>query len=489
MARRVAALVAMLSIAVSAALAAGACGSDSAKASRLTVSISADRAAAPRRPVGRVRLRDHVLVDDRGPFLGLGASYFTALWRCRHDRPRLESDLAFLSSQGFSYIRVLSMVGWYEAWQGLEIAPVAFTARSGRRVDAWPDYWQQLRDLVDTAYDRYGLRTQITVFADAQLMPDRVARVSHLDRLLRDVVRSREQKIILIEVANEAWQNGFPGKEGVAELRDHTRYLAERTAIPIAITSNHEDEFREVYAGSTADIATWHFSRDRSLDDGWKPVHDTWEYGELPGLPPVSSNEPIGPGSSVAAERDPVRLVMAAAFAYAARLPMYVFHSEAGVFGRSRFEEMPGVRDYRALLRLLPRDLPNWRRNDGKEPAAPFTALAGGQRDRWWPQVPGATDGCVRNTGSRRGNEFVSLPIGIRPGGLTLVAREPLRFRIHHPLTGAVVQSGARRRGETLHLPQGPGAWIVVGTSSALRPSRQEADRGDRARFGEERRR
>jgi hypothetical protein len=31
--------------------------------------------------------------DDDGPFLGLGASYFTALWRYMYDRPRLESDL------------------------------------------------------------------------------------------------------------------------------------------------------------------------------------------------------------------------------------------------------------------------------------------------------------------------------------------------------------------------------------------------------------
>jgi hypothetical protein len=36
---------------------------------------------------------------DGGPFLGLGVPYLTALHRCRHDRKRLESDLAFLSRQ------------------------------------------------------------------------------------------------------------------------------------------------------------------------------------------------------------------------------------------------------------------------------------------------------------------------------------------------------------------------------------------------------
>jgi hypothetical protein len=71
-------------------------------------------AAAPplARRSGRVRVIDHSLVDDGGPFLGLGVSYFTALWRCKNDRPRLKSDLAFLSRQGFNYFRMLSMVGW-----------------------------------------------------------------------------------------------------------------------------------------------------------------------------------------------------------------------------------------------------------------------------------------------------------------------------------------------------------------------------------------
>ncbi len=164
----------------------------------------------------------------------------------------------------------------------------------------------------------------------------------------------REQKIILIEVANEAWQNGFPGERGVADLREFTKYLAERTEVPIATTSNHEDEFGKVYANSAADIATWHFSRDRRTDDGWKPVYDCWDIGDRPGFPPVSSNEPIGPGSSVATETSSIRLVMAAAFAYAAKLPMYVFHSQAGVFGKTRFEDTPAIGQFHPFEEPLP---------------------------------------------------------------------------------------------------------------------------------------
>lgn len=416
-----------------------------------------------RKPRGMVRVRGHALADDGGPFLGLGVSYFSALWRCRHDRKRLESDLAFLGGQGFNYLRMLSMVGWNAIWEGREIAPIRFTNRAGKAVPAWPDYWDRFRDLVDIAYDRHGLRTQITIFADAQLMPDKRARRAHMDGILARVLPGREHKILLIEVANEAWQNGFPGPAGIADLREFARDLAGRTNVPIAITSNHEDSFEAVYAGSAADIATWHFSRDKGPDAGWKPVVDCWEFGKRAGFPPVSSNEPIGPGASVASERDPIRLVMAAAFAYVAGLPMTVFHSEAGVLGRSRFEEMPGVRDFRPLLDILPGDLANWERNDGRQAGAPFTAFAGGRPDRYWPEVSDAPDGCVRNIGARRGSRFVCAPIGIRPGGLVLEARRPLDFRVYDPLTGKVVLSAVRQAGGRVRLPQGPGAYLLTG--------------------------
>jgi hypothetical protein len=422
------------------------------------------------RRTGRVRVDGHALRDDDGPFLGLGVSYFTALWRCKHDRPRLEADLAFLSRQGFNYYRMLSMVGYNASWEGREVAPVAFTRRDGKRVEAWPDYWKQLRDLIDLAYDEHGMRTQVTVFADAQLMPDKAARVEHMRKLLTEVVAGREQKIIMLEVANEAWQNGFPGDEGVADLREFAKYLNERTEVPVAITSNHDwpelgsfKGFEQVYAGASADLATWHFSRERRSDDGWKPVYDCWEFGDRPGFPPVSSNEPIGPGSSVNVEKEPIRLVMAAAFAYVAKLPMYVFHSEAGVMGRARFQDMPGVDRFGHVLRLLPGDLPNWQRNDGKGEHAPFTAFAGGQPNRYWPEVKDAVDGCVRNTGSQKSDQFVCVPIGIRRAGLQLEARRALKFTAHDPLTGEMMKAAALRVGERVTLPQGPGALLILG--------------------------
>jgi hypothetical protein len=286
--------------------------------------------------------------------------------------------LDFLSKQGFNYYRMLSMVGWNKYWEEFEIAPVAFTNRRGKPVPGWPDYWKHLREFIALAYDRYGMRTQITIFADAQLMPVEPTRIEHMWKLLTEVVPGREHKIMLLEVANEAWQNGFSGNRGTVDLREFTRYFTDRTKVPVAITSNHEDYFMDVYRGSTADLATWHFSRDRGPDDGWKPVYDCWPLGELAGLPPVCSNEPIGPGASVNSETEIVKLVSAAAFAYVARLPAYVFHSQAGVPGKARFEETPGINQFRSVMHLLPPDLPNWQRNDGKEAKAPFTVFSNG---------------------------------------------------------------------------------------------------------------
>ncbi len=371
---------------------------------------------------GRVSVADHSLVDDGGPFLGLGVSYFTALWRYRNDRPRWERDMEFLSRQGFNYTRVLSMVGWYSAWEGLEITPVDFTSRKGKYVDAWPDYWQAMAGLVDATYDRFGMRTQITIFADAQLMPDKGDRLEHMRRMLSDVVRGREHKIILIEVANEAWQNGFPGDEGTADLREFTRYLAERTDVPVATTSNHEGSFERLYRDSAADIATWHFSRDRSQDEGWRPVIDCRRLSNVAGCPPVSSNEPIGPGSSVASESDPVRLVLAAAYAYASRLPMYVFHSEAGVFGKTRFEDTPAIGSFAHMMRILPGDLASWPTSDCNDADAPMVA-----------------QGCIRMACSRSGERIVCVPVGIRREGLTLVARQAMRLRVIDLLSGETV--------------------------------------------------
>jgi hypothetical protein len=143
---------------------------------------------------------------------------------------------------------------------------------------------------------------------------------------------------------------------------------------------------------------------------------------------------------------------------------MYVFHCEAGTFGRARFEETPAIRGFRRLFAILPPDLANWERNAAADPGSPFIVFAGGRPNRTWPEAPESSDGCVRMAVSRRRARFVGVPIGVRPGGLTVEARVPMSFRAYDPLTGATLATATLRAGQRRTLPAGPGGLIVVGS-------------------------
>jgi hypothetical protein len=413
-----------------------------------------------------VTLNGHALRDDTGEFLGLGVSYFPALRRTKFDRERFRGDLKFLAGHGFNYVRTFSMVGWYPAWAGREIAPVTFTNKRGETIEAWKDYRQQLAAMIDIAYGEFGLRTQLTIFADGQLIPDKSARIAHLDTVLA-TIKGREHKVILLEVANEAWQNGFPGEPGIADLREFAKYLADRTDVLIAISATPEmtnESLQQMYAGSAADVATEHFERDvRTREGGWLPVRDVFRVNLLEGLPPVSHNEPIGPGSSVAEQRDPTKIIAAAAYAWMSGLPMYCYHPSAGIFGDGRFEEMPGVGDFPTLLKTLPGDIASWRRTEGEADFSPFVTFTGGQPNKPWTQVPGAKSGALRHLSCVKGEAFYTLPIAILPGGMQLEARRGMKFDVIHPLTGGVAQIKALAAGQRVTLEQGPQVWLIRG--------------------------
>jgi hypothetical protein len=141
--------------------------------------------------------------------------------------------------------------------------------------------------------------------------------------------------------------------------------------------------------------------------------------------------------------------------------------------GKSRFEETTGIDRFRHVLRLLPPDLPNWERNDGREARAPFTVFADGKPNRYSPEVESAHDGCVRNTGSREDDQFVCIPIGILDQGLELQARESLQFTAYDPQTGKAVHSATLRSGDRIMLPSGHGALVILGKVLAIQTGRE----------------
>lgn len=419
---------------------------------------------------GWVRVVGNSFVDDNGPFLGLAATYMCAMGKCKFYRDRYEDDLAFLAANGFNYIRILSMVGW----EGREIIPPNYVPDSGKQ--PWSDYWQQFRDCIDLAY-KYGLRTQITIFGDGQGMPSDADRRAHINTMLSNLV-GREHKIMFIEVANEYWQNGFPDPGGVGTIRTYMQYLKDRmiannqrspygTTIPVsgsATFGNTNDKLVEMYSGSAADVATEHFTRDRA-EDSWLPVRDCWRVEDAPGVPPVVSNEPIGPGASVNSETSPIRLISAACYAWTAKLPAYCFHSHAGVYGGLHLWDAAAASDFVHLKDILPPDLASWTRNDGKEQSAPFTVFCKGTANKYWIDAgySDATEGCHQNIGAIKDEEFVCYPQGIKPGGLDIRARKPVRFKVYNPLTGEIAYDLKLDAGESTHLDQGPGAYIIRG--------------------------
>ena len=410
---------------------------------------------------GAVGLDGNSLVDEDGPFNALGATMMWAAWAYKFDRPRLEANLAYLRDHGFDYIRALGVVGDYDGpdyWDGREIDW------------RWPDYAAVIAGLTDLAYDAYGLRVEWTLMGDAQKnLPDPKDRKALVDTFLA-MSKGREGKIIHFEIANEYWQNGFDGASGLAELRALSKYMKDRTAVLVAASApagyECEEDILAVYGGGVADLATIHFDRDVWKVEGpWRPVRQPWEHGFCAGVPVGSNNEPIGPGSSVAEESDPERLVAAALVTYIAGLPLYVFHSHAGVRGDEDLWEAPAIDAFAAVRPLIPGDLASWAAKNAHWADAPLQVFAGagGQLypDMMWVDVDAPESGVVRAYGAVKGDDFLVLPIGIL-GEVVMAPRKDAELSVIDILSGAVVDQLTRAAGEPFTV-SGAGARLIRG--------------------------
>ncbi len=421
----------------------------------------------PERPrrTGVVRVENKALVDDQGAFHALGTSLFWALWGYQNDRARLEQNLAYLADNGFDYIRVLGVVGdpnGPDYWDGREA------------VFAWPDYAEAIRGLTDLAYDSYGLRVQWTLIGDGQVsVPTEVERYALVDAFVAMAADGRAHKVILFEIANEAWQNGFGGDDGIAQLRELSSYMKGATDVLVAASAPEGascEDMLLVYEGDVADVATIHFDRNVSLVDGpWRPVRQPWGLEGECNLGIVgNNNEPIGPGSSVASEIDVERLVAGAIATYVANIPFYVFHTRAGIRGDDDIWNMAGASSFTHVKDLVPNDVTSWSRRNAYMNGHPFIVFAGDESgtlyaDDMWPDFGGsASSGVVRMYGQIAGDRFFTFPMGIK-NFVELEARYGLDYEVRHPLTGELVQQGSLDQGAHLRL-EGAGAFVVTGT-------------------------
>jgi hypothetical protein len=458
--------------------------------------IARDAGLPPETPppparAGHVRGNNRCFADDAGPFLALGTSLFWAAWAMIHQRDKLRRNLDAIGPYGFTSIRVLGEVGG-SAWQGREVNPYA------------GGYDDAITGLVDLAYDEYGIRTQFAIFGGTDFSNTREKRAQLIDRFSQ-YVRGREHKIHFLEIGNESWHTGFPHPSGTAELRELSRRLASQTSCLVSVTSPNlnpdqyfsgqradlerrrneatDDSVRRAldeqlaelyrqcykvnYEGAQADVVTVHLDRDvRKTDGHWRPVRQPWEVGGISGVPPLWSNdEPIGPGSSVASETDPMKLVIAAVVSWIAGAGQYTLHSGAGVYGG--LHQPPGdlaeidrageiFGGLRAAREYLPSQLPNWSKKNGHWADHPFS---GSISTQFWPEQGG--DGAVRDYAAVEGQRFISCPLGIR-GRYDLRARQNMTFRVLHPMNGEELAQVSLDAGR-IHRLEGLEAFIVVG--------------------------
>lgn len=401
---------------------------------------------------GLVRLEGRAMADDDGPFNALGATMMWAAWGYKFDRPRLAQNLAFLRDHGFDYIRALGVVGDYDEadyWDGREIDW------------RWPDYAEVIAGLTDLAYDVYGLRVEWTLIGDGQKnIPDPADREALVATFV-EMAAARPGKVIHFELANESWQNGFEGDAGVQQLRALTAMMRGATDLVAASAPAGVlcEDVQAIYAGDVADLATIHFDRDSTKVEGsWRPVRQPWEHQFCEGVPVATNNEPIGPGSSVAEESDPVRLVAGAITTYVSGLPAHVFHSSAGVRGDQNVWEMPGADAFVHLRTLLPPGLAAWDQQNAHWPTAPFIVYAGqgGQLfpDTMWVDLDAPESGAVRAYGATRNKDFVVFPIGIL-GEVVIEPRRPAHFDVIDPMTGATLATHDLSPGQTVAVSGG----------------------------------
>lgn len=271
--------------------------------------------------------RQFVDRDGLGRLL-VGTTLFWLAWGVRHDRARITRHLAWLADHGVDAVRALASVG-PETWEDRTIDP------------AWWDYPEVIEEATMLAA-AHGIRVIWTLFGGGAVTDDPAMRRRVVETVVATTVR-HPHAVLYLEVINEGWnQRGWSPADAKAIADELVGRLPDH---PVAVTA--VDNPPSVwYQGSRATLATWHFDRWTGGEGQmWRPVRQPWEAQYRDDVPAGFVNqEPIGPGSSVASDNDPVRLAMAAVVTWVAGGAVHIVHSGAGIRGKEDVHPTAGRR-------------------------------------------------------------------------------------------------------------------------------------------------
>ena len=408
---------------------------------------------------GVPRGNTYQFVDDTGGWLPWGQSLFWANYGFLHERERLEEHLNVIAGTGADYIRVILT--------GLRKGP---TERSVSPKD--PKFQEGVAGLLDLVAS-YGMRTQLTIFGATYDAPSSAERLQAVDKVC-EAVKGREPSVMLIEIANEGWTNGFVGDPGrdeltalVARVADKVPTLVSPTC-PAAADDVTKEGIGYYYKGTRATVQGHHYARKVSPPDGfWRHTKKPWRettFSVDGCCSLVTNQEPMGPESSGAETNDPRLLAVDAAVTWLAGVGAYVLHCGAGIYGladpsRDRPADLWETENYEAICRgiqamrdLLPPDLPNWTKHKTNHVSAPF-----GFVDTPDEQLSAAYSA---TSGSGVGQRIVIIPYGIvKPTTFTL-RNGRVAGTVHDPRTGAVLETFDRE----FHTSPSEAGVVVVAT-------------------------
>lgn len=387
-------------------------------------------------------------IDEQGQWHPLGTTFFWAMQGWKWERDRMKLNAVWLKSEGFDYVRILTLV----AWPNRDIDPMK---------PHWSDWEQVLAEVIDFLYDECGLRVELTVDGkgtgnDLNSIASRVAGV---------VANGRVHKVLNFEMVNE-----YDVGSGVEIQRMVPMARLVRDRVPNLIALSSPGSWDDLGAACTAQptvLTAFTAHIDRGTGDAkWRQVRQGYDFKNVRQW--VSSNEPPGPGSSVATNTNPLQLAMMRAVGVMCGGSAYVLHTGTGVFGDGNPHPHAGARPpnfweidnidaicqaLRKIDALLPAGCENWQVANTQWtpplPVAPF------QPHAHWEGMHGSGVNKAYSALAPDGR-VIQMPIGVLHH-VEMTASYPLRdVTVYDPISLQPLAGFAGRtfaQGEKMDLP------------------------------------